>query len=340
MSRWSHGIWTDGADPGELIGYRKDGTPIFLAGGGAELNLDKWVPEEYESAVIQRVNRVSVVEALASRITMGSNIKSVPRSAGLSVDYTSKGTAYNEDTTTADEVVLTAKKFTRAIRIAEEDIQDSLVNIIAAKQKDWATSYAKAIDNASLAVTAAAGATVPFNSVYYALSQANANTGYTANSNYTSAGSAVTYSGLNTAMKKLEMGDYYDDSRCIAVAHPSFRAQLRGILDNQNRPIFIEYQTPDVETQATLFGVPLRWSLGARTSATATSNPGGNALVIFLNPDYALLGVRSGPESAFAPADSGVGFLTDDALLKMRARRGFAVGNEFAFSIYENTGAI
>jgi HK97 family phage major capsid protein len=272
---------------------------------------------------------------------MGSNIKSVPRSAGLSVDYTTKGTAYGEDTTTADEVVLTARKFTRAIRIAEEDIADSLVNIISTKQVDWATSYAKAIDNATLAVTATVGAGVPFNSVYYALTQTNANTSYTANTNLTKSGTAApAYAGLNTTLKLLEISDYFDDSRCIVIAHPSYRGTLRGILDSQNRPIFIEYQTPDVQSQATLFGMPLRYSLGAKTSATATSSPGGNPLLIFLNPDYLLLGVRSGPESAFAPADSGVGFLTDDALLKMRSRRGFGVGNENAFSVYENNSGL
>ena len=341
-SEFVHEFWVDGADPGDVIGYRADGRPIYKIAGGAEVNLDKWVPEEFDSTVIQRVNRVSVVESAGSRIPMGSNIKSVPRSAGLQVDYTSKGTAYGEDTSTADEVVLTARKFTRAIRIAEEDIADSLVNIISTKQIDWATSYAKAIDNACLAVTATVGAGVPFNSVYYMLTQTNANTGYTANTNLTKSGTATapTYADLNSALKLLEVGDYFDDSRCIVIAHPSFRGSLRGILDTQQRPIFIEYNTPDVESQATLFGMPLRYSLGAKTSATATSSPGGNPLLIFANPDYMLLGTRSGPESAFAPADSGVGFLTDDALLKMRARRGFGVGNEFAFSVYENRSGL
>lgn len=335
---------TQGADPGEIIGY-VNGKPVYQIAGGAENNFDKWVPEEYDSTVIQRVNQVSALEALASRIPMGTTTKSVPRSAGIQVDFTAKGVAYNEDTSTNDEVVLTAKKFTRALRIAEEDMQDALANIIAAKQRDWATSYAKAIDNAGLAVTAAPGAGVPFSSVYYLLSQTDATVSYTANTNLTKSGTAApSYASLNTAVGLLETGDYYDESRCYAIAHPAFRKTLRGILDSQQRPIFIDYagagDDGDIQTAGTLFGVPLRWSLGAKTSATATSAPGGNPLIVFGNMDYALLGIRSGPETAFAAADSGVGFLTDDALLKLRARRGFGIGNPFAFSVYENNSGL
>src|SRR5215472_10373315 len=141
-------------------------------------------------------------------------------------------------------------------------------------------------------------------------------------------------------MKLHELIFYSVACLTIFIANPNFWATLRGIVDAQDRPIFIEYQTPDVETQATLFGARLRWSLGCKTSGTATSSPAGNPIAIFCNPDYLLLGKRSGPESAFAPADSGVGFLTDDALLKMRARRGFGVGNEFAFSVYENNSGL
>lgn len=331
---------TDGVDPGEVIGYTKRGMPIFSVGGGAEADFTHWIPEEFASDVITRVNQVSAVESMASRIPMGSATKSVPRSAGMGVDYTTKGTAYGEDTTANDEVILTARKFGKAIRVAEEDLTDSLANIIATKQRDWATSYAKMIDNSSLAVTAAAGAGVPFNSVYYALTQTDAATGYTANRNLTQSATA-SYASLNTAMGLLEDSDYFDDSRVVAIAHPKFRKLLRGILDGQNRPIFIDYGTQhggDIQVNGELFGAQLKWSLGAKTSPTATSAPGGNPLIVFANLDYANLGIRSGPESAFAGADTGVGFLTDDALLKMRARRGFAVGNEFAFSIFEYQG--
>jgi HK97 family phage major capsid protein len=326
-----------GADPGDVIGYAGNGEPIYLPAGGVRNNYDNWIPEEFGSDVLMRVSQVSAVETHASRVPMNSNTKSVPRSAGIGVDFTAKGAAYGEDVSVNDQVVLTAQKFTKAIRVAEEDLDDSLANILATKQKEWATSYAKAIDNASVATTAAPSGTVPFASVYYALTQTNANTGYTGNANLlqTTAATAATYDQFNTVLGKVEVSDYFDESRMLWIVHPSFRAALRGLKDSQGDPIFRDTTNPDIQTNGTLFGIPLRWSLGAKTSAVATSNPNGNPLAVVANMDYMLLGIRSGPESAFAPADSGVGFLTDEALLKMRARRAFAVGNENAFSVLE-----
>jgi HK97 family phage major capsid protein len=332
-------VISDGYDVGDLIGFVGD-RPVYKIGGGAQADFTVWIPEEWDSDVIQRVNQISVVERYADRHPMGSATRSVPRSTGMGVDYLTKGTAYGEDNTANTEVVLTARKFGKAIRIADEDVQDTVANTIAAKQRDWATSYAKMIDNSTLAVTAAAGAGVPFNSLYYALTQTDSNIGYTANTNITSSATA-TYDTLSAVVALHEQSDYFDPANSIAFAHPKFRALLRGIKDSQNRPILVEATDGGATgvTPATLFGFTLRWSLGCRTSATATSAPTGHPLLIFGNPGYLKLGIRSGPESAFADADSGAGFLTDDALLKCRARRGFATGNQNAFSLFDYTGA-
>jgi hypothetical protein len=98
------------------------------------------------------------------------------------------------------------------------------------------------------------------------LTQSNANTGYTANTNITTSATA-TYSVLNNALKLHEVSDYFDITRSIVICHPIFRSLLRGIVDNQNRPIFIEYNTPDIETSATLFGLPIKYSLGRARAA-------------------------------------------------------------------------
>jgi hypothetical protein len=79
----------------------------------------------------------------------------------------------------------------------------------------------------------------------------------------------------------------------------------------------------------------VHWSLGAKTSAAPTSAPTGNPLLIIGNPMYLLLGVRSGPETIFIDGRNGLAALTDESILKMRARRGFAPGVEQAFSILE-----
>jgi HK97 family phage major capsid protein len=298
--------------------------------------MEAWIPEEFDSQVITRVNQMSAAEALFRKVPMGTATKSVPRSAGMGVAVVPKGGAYSEDQSANDQVVLSAYKFGSADRIAEEDIDDSLADVVATKQKDWATSYAKALDNACLAVTAAQnGTTVPFTSVYKTLRTTDAATGYTADANYVptaGTGAAATYAQLSKVVGALETGDYFDEANIAVIAHPSFKAGFRGILDSQNRPIFLQgtASTPD-----TLFGYQVKWSLGAKTSATNTSAPTGNPLLFVVNTQLMLLGVRSGPESVFIDGRSGLAALTDESILKMRARRAFAVGHPNAAAVLE-----
>lgn len=296
--------------------------------------MEAWIPEEWEtSRVVQSINLISAVEALASRIPMGSDTKHVPRTAGMGVDVVAKGGTYGEDTSLNDEVLLTARKFGKAVRIAEEDIDDSVANIIDAKMMGWGKSYAKMLDNASLAVSAAEnGTTIPFTSLYQLLNTTDSNLSYTGGTNITTASSsgAPTYAEFSTAIGNVESGDYFDPGSMVAIAHPAFRKSLRGVVDGQSRPIFNENGagTPD-----TIFGVPVRWSLGAKLSATATASPTGRPIMAFVNPELLLLGVRSGPESVFIDGRDGLSALTDESILKMRARRGFAYGHPNGASI-------
>ncbi|MEU6233860.1 phage major capsid protein [Kitasatospora sp. NPDC047058] len=298
----------------------------------ARNTLEAWIPEEWDSKVIQRINQVSAVESLSSRTPMATDTRHVPRSAGMGVDVVDKGGTYGEDASLNDEVALSVKKFGKAVRLAEEDIDDSVANVIATKMTDWGTSYAKILDNSCLAVTAAPGTGVPFTSLYYLLSQTDATLGYTANSNITVAATAgnATYLEYSTALGSVESGDYFDPSTTVAIAHPSFRKYLRGVTDTTGEPIFVQglAGTPD-----TIFGVQIHWSLGARTSATATSAPTGRPIMAFLRTDMMLLGVRSGPESVLIDGRDGLSALTDESILKMRSRRGWAYGHPAAGSI-------
>jgi HK97 family phage major capsid protein len=300
----------------------------------ARNTLEAWIPEEWEtSRVVQSITQISAVESLAARITMGSDTKHVPRTAGMDVAVVAKGGTYGEDTSLNDEVLLSAIKFGKAARIAEEDIDDSVANVIEAKMIGWGKSYAKLIDNASLAVSAASnGTTVPFTSLYQLLNTTDATISYTGGANITtaSASGAPTYAEFSTAIGNVESGDYFDPGSMMAIAHPAFRKSLRGVLDGQSRPIFIEGTagTPD-----TIFSVPIRWSLGAKLAATATSTPTGRALMAFVNPELMLLGIRSGPESVFIDGRDGLSALTDESILKMRARRGWAYGHPNGASI-------
>jgi hypothetical protein len=197
----------------------------------------------------------------------------------------------------------------------------------------WGKSYAKMIDNASLAVSAAAnGTTVPFTSLYQLLNTTDGTLGYTGGTNIVTAASAnaPSYAEFSSAIGGVETGDYFDPGNMIAIAHPAFRKSLRGVLDTQNRPIFMEglSGTPD-----TIFSVPVRWSLGAKLSATATPSPTGRPIMAFVNPELMLLGIRSGPESVFIDGRDGLSALTDESILKMRARRGWAYGHPNGASI-------
>ncbi|QEQ93589.1 major capsid protein [Streptomyces phage Zuko] len=304
----------------------------------ARNTFEDWIPEEWDSQVIQRVQQVSVIESEAREYPMATDTRHIPRSAGVDVNGVAKGTAYGEDESVNDDVLLTAKKAGRAIRIADEDLQDSNVAILEQKRVDWATSWAKYLDNACLAVTAAeSGVTVPYTSVYKAIRTSNSDTGYTADTNYVASatGGAVSYNNLSAVLAKVEVGDYWEEGMTLVIAHPSLREKLRNIKDDQGEPIFVRGQGGDSGTPDTLFGHRIRWSLGARTSATATHAPTGNPLMIVVNRDFLAIGKRSGPESRVAGPDTGAAFLTDEALLKMRARRAFALTHEKAAAVLE-----
>lgn len=291
----------------------------------ARNTMEAWIPEEDGSDVIQRVSQNSAVERLARRIPMSTDTMNTPRSAGVGVEVVPKGGAYGEDTSVNDSVILQARKLGKAIRIAEEDLADSNVNVIAAKQRDWATSYAVFLDNACLGVTADEnGTTVPFTSVYNAVSS-------DASANLIQTGGATTYDDLSGVLSAVEGGDYWGADNTIVIAHPAFMGALRGIKDTQGAPIFVQglAGTPD-----TLFGLQVGWSRGAKTSAVATDSPAGNPILVAGSKDLLLLGVRSGPESMLSRE---VGFLTDEPILKMRSRRAFAVGQAEGFGVIEVT---
>lgn len=297
----------------------------------AHVNADAWIPEEYDSQVVTRVNQNSAVEALANRKAMGSNTIEVPRMGAVSVDVVPKGTDYTDAEPTLDVVTLTTRKFGKTFTITEEDLGDTLADVVGGYQDEWALSYARKLDNAAIACTGTEnGTTVPFTSLYKAAGSGQ---------KVSSAG-AVTYAKLSQVFGVYEGGDYANDADTVVVAHPYFKNVFRSIVDDQNRPIFLERLDG---TPSTLFNVPVTFSYGLKLSATATDAPtgtigaagtAGNPILVVGNRQHLLLGVRSGPESAI-----GEEFRSDEKILKVRARRGFAVTRTEAFGILEVTNA-
>lgn len=333
----------------KLLGFDKSNHPIYSVVGGAvtDLNISSWIPIEYSPDAIQRVKSESAIEAVGSRYVMNSKTKSIPRSAGTKSHV---GTTYYDDDSTADEVVITARRFNGRFSIDEDDLADanSRMNVRQTKASDWASSYADLFDNSCLGVSADQNLTIdgttknyiaPFKSAYYVLrNTTDANLSYTADDNYltwdddltttTSAGNL--YDKLSQALGKLESGKYWSKSDTVCIAAPGWREQVRNLKDAQGQPIFVDNRnaqggnTPDM-----LMGVPVYWSRGCKVAAKAVDEPTGADLLYFVNKRYLARGDRvsesgtTAPESSFAfarPQDD-----TDDASMKFRVRRGFAL---------------
>lgn len=311
----------------------------------ARNTMEAWLRDEQGSDVIRRIEYNSVAETLFRSVPMSGATKTEPRMADMSVAVVAKGSAYGEDSASNDEVLLTAIKFGTALRIAEEDIDDQLANLIEAKKLSWASNFGVLFDNATLGTSAAAnGGTVPFTSIYKAIVTVDAAVGYTANANYASVIAAVTYDALSDLASKVE-GSGYGAGNNVFIAHPVFKGVLRKLKDSQGRPIF--EPSPREGSPDTLFGYPIRWSAGAVVSATAQSSQAativgagvkgtaGNPLLFFGNPDFALVGKRSGVESVVIDGRDGLSALTDETILKVRARRAFVLGNVKAWAALE-----
>jgi hypothetical protein len=329
-------------EPGSILGYRKDGRPIYHIAGAASTDIiDSWIPIEWDSEVIQRVQRESAIEQLGYRVPMSSATKRVLRSAGLTV---TAGTTYTDDTSTNDYITLTARRLIAKFTVDEDDLADAatVVDTIRIKGMDWAISYADSFDNACIGVSAAEnGSTVPFTSAYKSLRTTNSATGYTADDNYltwdddliaipsTPVGTSL-YEKLSLAFKKVENGQFWSQADQFVIAAPGWRDALRLCTDNQGRPIF---QPASGSTPETLFGAPITWSRGAKVSATMLGAPTGNDLLLFGNRSYLKKGERSQPESLVDNARAQDN--TDDTAVKFRVRRAFQLAHEKAFSIVE-----
>jgi HK97 family phage major capsid protein len=309
--------------------------------------IEGWVQEQQGSDVIQAVAKSSVVDTYGRPETMISDTKKVPRSGDVPVTGVDKNTVYDFSGDDNDSILLTARKAGTIITLADEDMKDSSVATISTKQTDWARGWGKYFDNATLAVTAVGDGSItkPYNSLYYQLKTGgDAAVGYTAGDNYLFTASGhigATYDNYSELFALVEDSDWWEDENMLLIAHSKFRASLREVKDGQERPIFVAGAgtIPD-----TVWDVPIKYSRGTKTSATAVSNPNGaggapgvagNPLLFLVNTRLLVVGKRSGPEWKFADADSGPAFTSDQAMLKARARRGFGYGNLFGAAVLE-----
>jgi hypothetical protein len=307
----------------------------------ANIDITTWIPIQWDSEVIQRVQRESAIEQLGYRVPMGTATKRILRSSGMTV---TAGTTYTDDASTNDYMTLTARRLISKFTVDEDDLSDAatVVDTIRIKGMDWAISYADSFDNACIGASGAEnGSTVPFTSAYKALRTTHSATGYTADDNYLTwdddliaipavpLGTSL-YEKLSAAFKKVETGQYWSQADQFVIAAPGWRDALRLCTDAQGRPIF---QPASGSTPDALFGAPITWSRGAKVSATMLGAPAGNDLLLFGNKSYLKKGERSQPESLVDQARAQDN--TDDTAVKFRVRRAFGLAQEKAFSIVE-----
>jgi HK97 family phage major capsid protein len=281
-----------------------------------------YIVEESSSTLVQRVQAMSAIESLARREAMATSTKLVPLMFSGTAAVYEEGDQIAEDGAYLGQAILQAKKWASIMHISEEDLNDTFVDVLNKYKGEWASDFAKKFDNACLGVDAAEnGTTVPYTSLYRAVS--------TFNPGNVLQRATVTFQDLNDLLKIVETGDYNDPSRVAFIAHPSFASTLRGLVDDNNRPIL---QDPLAGTTPTLFGVPVKYSFGAIKTSTADANQSGNPLIMVGNMDNIINGVRAGIESQVS---RDAKFDTDGVLLKIRARRAFTVGSSYAFGVLE-----
>jgi hypothetical protein len=375
---------------------------------------DPWIPEDWGGSVVQKIMQLSAVESTARIEPMTTKLKHVPRSGGMGIDVLGRGDSYTEDSSTDDEVLLTARKLGRGLSLAEEDLADeaTTTNIVDTKKVDWSRAYSIGLDNGTLAVSGAESeaADRPFTSVYQAVRTSDSGLGYTADDNYVSAGDnlgsvtftdsgdvvtfnqvhglkvndrvkvgtvttttgitagttyyvktvpstttvtlsatqggstlalttdgsavsctklAVTYLSLSRAVGLYETSDWFDATDSFVIASPAYKRYCRDMLDLNGQPVLVKGGDNQGDS---LFGYPVKWSLGARVSTALSAAPSGNPLLVIGNRQLLILGRRSGPESFI---DTSAGFSTDEVKLKIRARRAFAAGHPAGFAVYE-----
>jgi HK97 family phage major capsid protein len=312
-------------------------TPETFSGAG-------WIPIGTDPNVIEQVKQNSFIETFGVGVPMTTRTKYTPRSGGVVMARAAAGAGgYTKDTASIqDSVLLTVDKFGVVVDLEDEDVQDTASDLVGALSNGAAASYARLIDNVSIGITAAKGTSGwNFDSLYYLLTQNDTNTGYVANSNIVTAATAgaATYKEYSSALAKLEgSAKWYDPANTVVGANPLFRSYLRGVLDGNGRPVFLEssagMSAGAAGTGESLFGYPVRWSSGLALSAAGSESPTGRPLMVFANRNLIKRGDRSMLEAKYADADtSGYGFDSDVSGLKFRARKAFAPGALPGFSI-------
>lgn len=308
----------------------------------AARDFSAWTPIVWDNQVIQREVQESAIYATARQMPMVSNTYEIPR---FTKSMVGGGSQLTEDTNNGDTIAMYSYQFNGKDTLDEAQMEDSPADEVQAVTFEWLNSYHMSYDNACLGVSAARSGTAtnyqPYNSVYWAVTHDDSDVGYAANTNYTLTTSAgLTYDTANAALGKVEKTKFWNPLNGCAYIHPSLKEAIRGIKDDQNRPIFVESSTgmPGGGTtpRYELFGVQAYFTFGAVVSNDFTSFQNditGNPLIVFANRRHVVRGPRIEPQAQFINANINIGAL--EHTVQFRARQGFCATVPQAFSVLE-----
>lgn len=327
------------------------------------IDLENWLPVEYGDEAVQRYAETSAAEQVCRPEPMAESTKYVPRFTGFTVGNVAKGAAYAYTDASEDKLFLEARKFGGIGKGANEDLNDLMSDPLQAMRTEAGSSLALNLDNSCFSVTAAKNSsTIKFDSVYKVLTTAPVGgsfddvLGYTANANrlqitaanFMASGAGKGYDTLSDLLAKYEVGRFFDPDNTVVIAHHAFMGYMRKMKNAAGDPLLSQVGVNPLTNKPvySVFGYTAKFSFGLRTSATDTSEPTGNPLLIIANKKALRLGKRGlQPDIpadtfgvAFQPSSFGDGFDSDEWKMKAASRRAFGLATAFAAAVIEING--
>lgn len=320
-------------------------------------DLETLIPVETSQEVIQAVARTSAMERIAPPETMTSDTKQVARFGGFTVGTVAKGAEYGFSTNTQDLVDLVARKVGGAAKIAEEDLVDTTTGEGTMRRYEQEAGDALAVhfDHATIGATGAMnGTTVKFTSIYRTVSTAQETPwgDYAAGANLVQVAiddftGSTAEDAVIDFLDKYEQSRWFNPGQTFVIANPAFRSIFRKVRRADGSPIF----TPSAREGGgvSIFGYDNAVeTIGARTHATDTQEPTGNPLIVIGNRNALKRGlartsagmVPGNPGVQWQRAAQGIGFLSDEAIMKAMMRRAFVVTVPQAVAVLEITPAV
>lgn len=288
----------------------------------ATQDFSSWTPVEYDPTAVNISVQASALDRVARQMPMGSATKEIARLLGADVHL---GSDLTDDTNDGSTVTMYSTIYNGKKVVDEAEADDAFASVITEATFTWLNNMNITHDNAGLGVSGTRSATPgdgrPFTSLLSALLNNDTEAGYTGGANVTSG--AATYANLSTTLQKVEASVFAGNvNELVVIAHPSLRHSLRGIVDSQNRPIFLDANAN--VRQDTLFNLPVTWTLGAKETtsiATALTGTAAVPLLFVANRSNLVNGTRMAPQARLIPASQNPDSLAH--IVQTVARKGF-----------------